>query len=75
MPRNRLSSQYRYAGRVYDGPCEGDYIEEHSPHYLAVFTLPISASIQHLTGDSGVVADRALYRWSRDIRAWVWVQS
>lgn len=64
-----------YAGRVYDGPFEGDHIEGDEPYYVGMFTraiipTPIGDPMPHST----VYADRVFYRWSRDIRAWVWIQ-
>lgn len=75
MGHNRMSKTFPYAGRVYDGPCEADFIENYSPYYEAMFSTPLSSrKISDPIPSVGFELDRALYKWSRDIRAWVWVQ-
>lgn len=76
MPMFRPPENGRlYVGRVYDGPCEGSHIENDGPYYMALHLQHQSvASYGNHLPCVGMVSHQVLYKWSRDIRAWVWVQ-
>jgi len=71
----RQGHKKHYAGRVLDGPHEGDWIEEDEPFFEAYWQrqlqpAPISVDIPSVA----IEVDRAYYRWLHYYRAWAWVQ-
>lgn len=72
----RQSHKKRYAGRVLDGPHEGDWIEEDEPFFEAYWQRQLRpVPISSIDIPSAVVeVDRAYYRWLHGYRAWAWVQ-
>lgn len=74
--RYRLSHKKEYAGRVLDGPFEGDWIEEDEPYFQGTFTRrigPVMAYSAELAS-AGMCVDRCCYLWLHGYRAWAWVQ-
>jgi hypothetical protein len=73
----RQSHKKYFAGRVLDGPHEGDWIEEDEPFFEAYWQrqlcpVPIALSLD--IPNAGFEIDRAYYRWLHGYRAWAWVQ-
>jgi hypothetical protein len=65
-----------YAGRVLDGPHEGDWVEQDDPFFQAYYQRPLAGVFAYSADPPSAVAevDRALYRWLHGYRAWAWVQ-
>lgn len=71
----RAHGQEQFAGRVLDGPHEGDWVEQESPWFEAYHAQPVRvvASFDELPSTSYEL-DRVLYKWLHGYRAWAWVQ-
>lgn len=65
----------RYAGRVYDGPLEGERIESEYPWHPFNHCDPLSIADLRptLAIPEMVEFQRFEYRWSAPLRAWVFV--
>jgi hypothetical protein len=61
-----------FAGRVIDGPFEGEWIECDDAYFVGQFSQPVHALYTGLP--AGMEIDRVLYKWLPSYRAWVWVQ-
>ena len=61
-----------YAGRVIDGPFEGEWIESDDGYFVGQYTQRVYALY---TGwPAGMEVNRALYKWLPSYRAWAWLQ-
>lgn len=63
-----------YAGRVYDGPLEGEHLAHDRPYFEfnlmpAAWLHPVWSSGEMVPPDARFY--RCLYRWSNPLRAWV----
>jgi len=71
---NEFTKKYRepYYGRVLDGPFEGEWIENDSPHFVGHYQ---HRTIALYTGSfSGVEVNYVIYKWLPTYRAWAWWQ-
>jgi len=66
------NGQYRWAGRVYDGPLEGDSVVKEQPYFEFQWTPRTSLGV-YGPGEIPEMAYlyRMVYRWSNPLRAWV----
>lgn len=62
-----------FAGRVIDGPLEGEFIECDDPYFIGSFVRPPVAFYTGLHARAEF-DNRILYRWLSSYRAWVWCQ-
>lgn len=61
-----------FAGRVIDGPFEGEWIESDSPYFGGQFSRK---TYSLYTGwPAGIEIDRVIYKWLPGYRAWAWWQ-
>lgn len=66
-----------YAGRVLDGPFEGDWIEGDEPYFQGTFTRrlrPVTTYGGEQLASAEACLDQCYYRWLDGYRAWAWVQ-
>lgn len=66
------SHRKHFAGRVIDGPFEGDWIECDDSYFVGQVTQPVYALY---TGwPTGAEVNRVIYKWLPSYRAWAWLQ-
>lgn len=66
-----VDGRERWAGRVYDGPLEGEHRTEERPYFYCAPYMPLRA----FCPDAQSMIDTLQYRWSNPLRCWVFVWS
>lgn len=65
-----------FAGRVLDGPHEGDWVEQDEAYFEAYYQRPLAAVVAYSADlpSASFEIDRVFYKWLHGYRAWAWVQ-
>lgn len=71
--KNRQTKSF-YAGRVIDGPFEGDWIESDELFIMKYIGPPPVTAAPWEGNAKTLFIDRVYYKFLRSYRAWAWVQ-
>lgn len=68
-----VEAMSQYAGRVYDGPLEGQYRIENRPRFSVMRAFPDLVVCLRPGAIVHLKTTAIEYRWSAPLRAWVWL--
>jgi len=72
----RQHQRKQFAGRVLDGPYEGDWVEEDVSYFEAYHKRPLVGvyAYDDELASATFEVDRVFYKWLHGYGAWAWIQ-